>query len=132
SAAGRAKEQDVGAVSEPDVTGGEGHDLGFGEHRRSLEVEGGERLAGGQPGLRHVAFDAPAGAVCRLMLGPWGEGAGGGPALLVGLSCQSGPDALNAGQAQLGEQQLDAGRVDGRRNGAHAAPPTVWTAASSS
>ena len=59
-----------------------------------------------------------------LVLGERGEEAGGRPALLVGLLGELGPDQLDARQAQLGEQQLDARGVDGvaRR---HAATSTA-------
>jgi hypothetical protein len=52
------------------------------------------------------------------------EEAGGGPALLVGGLRQGGPDELDAGQAQLAEQQVDAGGVD-FVDRFHAASPIV-------
>jgi hypothetical protein len=40
SAAGRAKAQEIGALIEPGVTGGERLHLGLGDHRHGGEVEG--------------------------------------------------------------------------------------------
>jgi hypothetical protein len=120
SAAGWAEQQHVGAGLEPDVAGGERHDLGFRERRYCLEVEGGEGLACRQPGFGEVAFEAATATVGDLVLGQGGEELCGRPALLVGLRRELGPDRLDARQAQLGEQQLDAGGVNGhgRRHGA--------------
>ena len=85
SAAGRPEEEQVGALGEPGVAGGDRHDLRLGDHRHGLEVEGVERLAGRQAGLGEMALDAPAVALGEFVLGDGGEEAGGGPALLIGL-----------------------------------------------
>ena len=138
AAAGRAEQQQIGALVQPAIAGGERHDLRLADHRHGLEVEGVEGLAGGQPGFGEMALDAAAAALGDLVLGERGEEAGGGPAFLVGLLGELGPHQLDGGQAQLGEQQLDAGGVDriGRRHattsiGARSAS-TARTAASSS
>ena len=122
---------------EPGVARRQRHHLGLGDHRHGLEVEGGERLSGGQARLGHVAFNAPAAAIGEFVLGKGGKEAGRRPALLVGLRGELGPHQLDARQAQFGQQQLEAGGVDGVR-GCHAAAsrlkagPTARTAASSS
>ena len=85
SAAGRAEQQQVGAFLEPAVTGGERHDLGLGDHRHGVEVEGVEGLARQQAGLGEMALDAAAVAFGQFVFGEGGEEAGGGPAFLVGL-----------------------------------------------
>ena len=78
-----------------------------------LEVEGVEGLAGRQPGFGEMAFDAAAAALGHLVLGESGEEACGRPAFLVGLGGELGPDQLDGGQPQLGEEQREAGGVDG-------------------
>ena len=113
AAAGRAEQEQVGALLEPAVAGGERHDLGLGDHRHGVEVEGVEGLAGRQAGLGEMALDAAAVAFGELVLGERGEEAGGGPAFLVGLFGELRPDELDGGQAQLVEQQAEAGGVDG-------------------
>ena len=92
SAAGRAEEQQIGALVEPGVAGGERHDLRLGDHRHGVEVEGVERLAGRQAGFGEVALDAAAVAFGELVLGDGGEEAGGGPALLVGALGELRPE----------------------------------------
>jgi len=78
-----------------------------------------------------VAGDAPAGAFGELVLGQRREEAGGGPALLVGALGEGGPDMLDGGQAQIAEQQTEAGGVDGVGRG-HAPAPSVGAAVSAS
>ena len=92
-------------LSEPAVAGGERHDLGLGDHRHGVEVEAVERLARRQARFGEMALDAAAAALGDLVLGERGEEAGGGPALLVGLLGELGPDQLDGGQAQLGEEE---------------------------
>ena len=69
-----------------------------------------------------MAFEAAAGALGNLVLGQGGQKARRRPAFLVGLGGKRGPDLLDGGQAQLGEEQLDAGGIAaiGRF---HPAPP---------
>ena len=57
-----------------------------------------------------MAGDAPAGAFGELV---GGEEAGGGPALLVGALGEARPDVGDRRQAQVAEQQAEAGGVDG-------------------
>ena len=70
-----------------------------------------------------MAFDAAATALGDLVLGECGQEASGRPAFLVGLFGECGPDLFDGGQTQLGEQQLDAGGIDGIGR-FHAAPPS--------
>lgn len=121
--AGWTEQQQIGAGVEPDVPCGQRHRLRFRHHGHALEVERGERFAGGQPSLGQMPLDAPARAVGGLVLGERGEEAGGRPALLVGLGGDLRPDRLDARQTKLAEQELDARRVDGSRGAAHAAAP---------
>ena len=94
-------------------------------------------LPAGNRALGEMPLDAAAAAVGHLVLGERREEAGGRPALLVGLRGELGPHQLDAGQAQLAQQQFDAGGVDGVV-ARHAATSrlevgsTTWTAASSS
>jgi hypothetical protein len=66
-----------------------------------------------QARLGEVAGDAPAGALGELVLGEGGEEAGGGPALPVGALGEARPDVGDRRQAQVAEQQAEAGGVDG-------------------
>ena len=91
AAAGRAEQQDIGALFEPAVAGGERHHLRLADHRHGLEVEGGERLAGGQSRLGKMPLDAAAAAVGHLVLGERGQEAGRRPAFLVGLLGETWP-----------------------------------------
>ena len=112
AAAGRAEQQDVGALAQPRVAGRERHHLGLGDHRHAVEVERGERLAGRQTGFGEMPLDAAAATVGHLVLGERCKEAGSRPALLVGLLGELGPHQLDARQAQLAEQQFDACGVD--------------------
>ena len=58
----------------------------------------------------------------HFVLGQDGKEACRRPSLLVGLGSDIGPNLLNRGQAQFGEQQFDAGSIDGR-GALHATPP---------
>jgi hypothetical protein len=80
-------------------------------------------LAGRQSGFGKMAFDAAASALGHLMLGQRGKEARRRPSLLVGLGGEIGPDQLDGGKPQLGQEQLDAGGVDGIGR-LHAAPPS--------
>ena len=95
--------------SSPD---GQRHHLRLGDHRHAVEVERGQRLAGRQPGLGEMTLHPAPTSIDHLVLGQCGQEAGRRPALLVGLLGELGPHQLDAGQAQLVQQQLDAGGVD--------------------
>ena len=99
AAAGRAEHQEIGALVEPAVAGGERHDLSLADHRHGVEVEAVEGLAGRQSGLVEMTLDAPARAVGHLVFGERGEEARGGPAFLVGSRGEVGPDGLDGRQA---------------------------------
>jgi impB/mucB/samB family C-terminal domain len=60
-----------------------------------------------------VTLDAAAATVGHFVLGQRGKEASCRPAFLVGLRGELGPHCFDGGQAQLGEQELDAGGVDG-------------------
>jgi hypothetical protein len=122
SAARRAEHDQVGAFFEPAITGGERHDLGLADDRYGFEVEGVEGLAGRQSGFGKMAFDAAPGTLGHLVLGEGGQEAGRRPSFLVGLGGKIGPDQFDRRQPQFGQEQLDAGGVDGI-GGLHAAPP---------
>src|SRR3546814_15407559 len=55
----RAEQQQVAAVLDPVVTGGEGQEVRFADAGGGVEIEGGEGLACGQAGLVAMALDAP-------------------------------------------------------------------------
>ena len=108
AAAGWAEQEQVGAFGQPAVAGGDGHDLGLGDHRHGLEVEGVEGLSGQQAGFGEMALDAAPVAFGEFVLGDGGEEAGGGPSFLVGLFGELRPHQLDGGQAQLVEQEAEA------------------------
>src|SRR6478752_2636971 len=103
----------LGAVVQPGVAGGECHDLCLADYWDDLEVEAVEGLAGRQPGFGEVAFEPASAALGNLMFGQCCQEASGRPAFLVGLSGKRSPHQFYGGQPQLGEEQLDAGRVAG-------------------
>ncbi len=109
----RAEDEEVVALIEPAVAGDQRHDLGLGDHRYGVEVEGVEALAGRQARLGEVALDTASGALGDLVLGERGEEAGRGPAFPVGALGEAGPDVLDCRQAQVAEQETEAGGVDG-------------------
>jgi hypothetical protein len=104
--------------------------LGLADHWDGLEVEGVEGLAGWQPGFGEMAFEAAPSALRNLKLGQGGQETPRRPAFLVGLSGERGPDLLDGGQAQLGEEQLNAGSVAGI-GCSHAVPPSRTVLSSS-
>ena len=137
AAAGRAKEQDIGTLIKPAVAGGERHDLRLADHGHGVEVEGVEGLARWQTRAGKMPLDTAATAIGHLVFGECSQEAGSRPTLLVGTRGQGGPHQLDGGQAQLAQQEFDAGSVDGvvARHAATSSPEagsTTWTAASSS
>ena len=108
-----AEEEDVGPLRQPSVAGRQRHHLSFRDHWHGLEVERGERLAGGQTRLGEMAFDAAPATVGHLVLGERRKEAGRRPAFLVGLFRELGPHQLEGRQAQLAQQELDAGGING-------------------
>ena len=91
SAAGRPEQDQIGAFLEPAVAGSDRHDLGLGDHRHGVEVEGVEGLSGRQPCFGEMALDAATVALGDLMLGQGGQEARCGPTFLVGLLGEIGP-----------------------------------------
>src|SRR5258708_12853829 len=85
AAARRAEEQDIGAFLQPGIAGCQRHHLRFRDHWHDLEVEGGERLAGGQPRLGEMPLEAAAATVGHLVLAQYREEAGPRPTFLIGL-----------------------------------------------
>jgi hypothetical protein len=113
AAAGWAEQEQVGALGQPAVAGGDGHDLG--EHRHGLEVEGVESLSGWQASVGEMAFDPSAAPFGEFMFGDGGEEACSGPSFLVSLFGKLRPQQLDGGQAQLVDQALSTdflGRMD--------------------
>jgi hypothetical protein len=102
------------------VAGRQRHHLCFGDHWHGLEVEGGERLAGGQSRLDEMPLEAAAATVGHLVLGEHRQEAGRRPPFLVGLLGELGPHQPDARQAQLEQQQFDAGGINNRVGRRHA------------
>ena len=121
--AGRAEQQEIGALFEPAIACGQRHHLCLADHGHDLEVEAGEGFTHGQPCFSKVTLDTAATAIGDLVLGERGKEASCRPAFLVGLLGELGPHQLDGGQAQVGEQQLDTRRVD-RTGRFHATPPS--------
>src|SRR4029078_11301698 len=96
----------------------------------AVVVYGVEGLTRSQQGFGEVTFDATPTALGHLVLGKGGQKPCRRPALLVGLGSDIGPNLLNRGQAQFGEQQFDAGSIDGR-GALHATPPARTVPSSS-
>ncbi len=128
AAAGRAEQQEIGALFQPAIARGERHDLCLGDHRHRLEVEAGERFADRQSGFGQVTLDAAAAAIGDLVLGERCQEARGRPTFLVGLLGELGPHQFDGGQAQVGEQEFDARGID-RIGRFHATPPSRTRAA---
>lgn len=97
----------------PTVAGGERHDLRLADQGHSVEVEGVEGLARRQSRAGKMPLDAAPAAVGHLVFGECRQEAGSGPTLLVRTRGESGPHQLDGGQAQLTQQEFDAGSVDG-------------------
>ena len=113
ASAWRSQKKDVGAVAQPLVAGAQRHHLGLGDHRHGVEVEVVERLARQQLGLGQMPLDAPPVTFGQLVLGNHRQQPGGRPTLLVRLLGEGSPDLLGGRQAQLGQQQRQAGSVEG-------------------
>jgi len=71
--AGWAEQEQIGAVFEPAVAGGERHHLRLADHRDGREVEGRECLADWETRFGEMALDAATAALRHLVLGERGE-----------------------------------------------------------
>jgi hypothetical protein len=74
------------------------------------------------PSVGEMALDATASTFGDFVIGERCEEPACRPALLISLGGEIGPPELDGRQAQFGQQQLDAGGVDGIC-GLHATPP---------
>ena len=77
-------------------------------------------LAWKQAGVGEMALDATPIALGDLVLGEGGEEAGGRPAFLVGAFGKGCPPLFDGRQPQVGEDEVEAGGVEGL---GHAASP---------
>ena len=77
AAAEAGEREQVGALGQPAVAGGDGHDLRLGKHRHGLEVESVEGLSGRQAGLGEMAFDPSPASFGQFVFGDGGEEACG-------------------------------------------------------
>ena len=102
--------------------------MSFADHRHGVEVEVGESFADGQPRFGEMTLDATAATIGNFMLGERGEETRRRPTFLVGLFGELVPHQFDGGQAQLGEQEFDAGSIDGVCR-LHARPPSKTRAA---
>ena len=125
----RTEQQQVGALVQPGIAGGQGRDARSAQHGHMGEIEAVERLVRRQARFGQVALDAPLHPFSHLQLGKSGEEACGGPALAVGPLGHLGPQAADGGQAQLAQQQRQPGDV--HLDAAHGCASTAWSAASS-
>jgi hypothetical protein len=97
--------------SDPAVAGGDGIDMGLGQHGDGGEVEGLQRFAGQQACLCEMALDPAAIAFGQFMLYQSGKQAGGRPALLVGLFSKAWPEGLDGRQAQFVQSKGKTGGI---------------------
>jgi hypothetical protein len=118
AAARRAEQQQVAALFQPTVAGGECHDAGAADHRDRREVEAVQGLAGRQVRLGQVAFDATPSTLGGLKFGERREEPCRRPALAIGTLGHLLPEPSDGGQAQFGQQQRQTGGVD--LDGGHA------------
>src|SRR5260370_582364 len=79
---GWTEQEQIGAVFEPGVAGGERHHLRLADHRDGVEVEARECLADRQASFGKMALDAATAALRHLVLGERGEEACRRPAFL--------------------------------------------------
>jgi hypothetical protein len=112
SDAGWTEHQQIGALFQPRVAGGESLHLRLRDHRHGVEVEGIEGLSGRQARLGEMSGEAALPSIGEFLLSKRGEESCGGPAFLVGCGGKRAPDELDAGKAQFGEKEVDAGGVD--------------------
>ena len=73
SAAGRAEQEQIGALAQPAVAGGERGHLRLGDHRHGFEVEAVEGLSGRQPRLGEMTLDAASAAFGEFVFGDGDE-----------------------------------------------------------
>ena len=111
--AGRADQDQVGALVEPAVPGDQGVDMGLGDHGHDVEVEVGQGFSGRQFGLGEMAFEAAPGPLGDLLFGQRAEQTGGWPALGIGAFGESRPRRLEGGQAQFGEHEIELWSIHG-------------------
>ena len=124
AAAGRAEQQEIGALLEPAVAGGERHDLRLADHRHGVEVEGVERLARRQSAsARWRSMRRRPRSAISCSASAARKRAAGQPSLSACCG-ELGPDQLDGGQAQIGKQEFEAGGVD-RIGRLHATPPSM-------
>jgi hypothetical protein len=110
-APGGPEQQQIGRLVEPGVAGSERHHARLAEHRDGGEVEVVERLARRQASLDEISFDAPAAALGELKFGEHGQEPRRRPALAVGALGEVRPEPGDGGQAQIVQQQRQAGGV---------------------
>jgi hypothetical protein len=123
ASAGRAEQQEIGALFEPAIACGERHHLRLADHRHHLEVEAVEGFAHRQSCCGKVTLDAAATAIGDFVLGERGKEASCGPAFLVRLLGELDPHQFDGRQAQIGKEELDARGID-RIDRLHATSPS--------
>src|ERR1700730_9440119 len=95
----RSEQQDVRPPRQPSIAGRQRHHLSFRDHWDGLEVERGDRLAGGQTRLDEMPVDAAPARVGHLVLGERRKEAGRRPSLpcriRTALSQEMGSESIS-------------------------------------
>ena len=112
AAAGWSEQDEVGSLIEPDVAGGEGHDLRLADRGHGREVESLEGFAGWPVGFVEMPFDAAPGTSGDFVFDERDKEAGGGPALFIGAFGELLPEGFDRGEPEIAQQQGDAASVD--------------------
>ena len=94
----RAKQEQMGCLTEPDIAGGECRHRGLAEHGHRGEVEVLECFGLRQAGFGEMPLDTAAAPLREFQLRQRGEEAGGGPSLLVGPFGKVRPEPGDGGE----------------------------------
>jgi hypothetical protein len=102
----------IGALCEPAVAGGHGHDLRLRHHGYGVEGEAVERLSGRQMGFGQMTFDPAPIAFGQFMFGNGRQEAGRRPSFTIGLLGKLRPQGLDRRQSEFIEHDAEASLID--------------------
>src|ERR1700733_3132245 len=104
AATGWTKQQRIGSLAEPDITGGKCHDVSLAEHWHGIEVETIERFVRRQTGFGEMSLDPVPGALGDFEFDERREEAYCEPALFIGPGDDVPPEAVDGGLPQFVQQ----------------------------